>query len=224
MNHQSTDNGMFLLLFITFLALLLWTADNLRQKYRPRPAKKLPISRRQIESIVYRKFLMWYISFCALVPLLMILLYMVGRIGLGAIFAGSLVALCLPAWNLYIFMYVQWRPLKTVPEETWNELAKNLSGQTLQRLDGAWQFHNQDWYIRVSSSECILLYAKDINFALPIRRRNYTMISPGFKRSNIRIHSQELIFTTCSKSIIRARIQQTSPIASWVKNHGGRFE
>jgi hypothetical protein len=221
---QESVNDLFPILFLAFLAFLLWTAGNLRQKYRPRPIKAHPISRRQIESIVYKKYLLYFIPICGIIPLLMILLYMVGRITPGTAFISSLVILLIPAWNLYVFMYLQWRPLKTLPDEIWFELEQTLANETLQRVDGAWQFQNQDWYIRVSNSECTLLCAKYINFKSPIRNHTVFMSSNGYKNTSIRIRSQELLFTTHTNSIIRARIQQTIPITKWVKNHGGRFE
>ena len=224
MVRQNNDTHLFLFLLLLLLSLLLWTSRGIRQKYRPRPAKTLPISRRQIENIVYRKLLFQHILVFILILLFMLLLHLIGRMGLGAAIASTLVVWIVPAWSLYVIMYLQWRPLRSVPDEFWARLEKEMSLEILQRLDGAWQFCNWSWYIRASNQECILLRAEIIDFQKPIRQRSITMHSIGLKNSSIHIYSHECLFTGKDGSIIRARTEQTPHITSWVKSHRGRFE
>lgn len=224
MNSQGSVNNLSNLLLLTLIALLIWSIGRIRSKYRPRPAASIPVSRRNIENIIYRKSLLWPIPFCILILLLMALLYLVGRMGAGAAIAASLVVLIVPAWSIYVLMYLQWRPLHSVPDEFWTRLEREMFREILQRLDGGWQFCNWSWYIRVSNHECVLLRAEIIDFSKPIRHHFIAMHSIGFKSSSIHVHSRELIFTGRDGSIIRSRTEQTPHLTKWVKNHGGRFE
>ena len=223
MVSRGNDIHFLLFLLLILLALLPGVAKGIRQKYRPRPPKTLTLSRRQIENIVYRKMLFRQILFCIPVPLLMLLLYLVGRMGAGAAIVSSLVVLIVPAWNLYVLLYLQWRPLRSVSDEFWLRLEREMSREILQRLDGGWQFSNWSWYIRVSNYECALLRAELIDFEKPVQYRPIALWSMGFKHT-ARIHSHEYIFTGKDGSIIRARIEQTPFFTNWVKKHGGRFE
>lgn len=223
MTNRTSNLSISQLLLLILIALLLWFIGRIRSKHRPRPATSLSISRRKIEFIVYRQSLAWHIPLFVLAPLLMLLLYLVGRMGLGTAIISTLVVLIIPAWNLYVLLYLQWRPLRTVPDEFWTRIKTEMYREKLQRLDGSWQFSNWSWYIRVSNHECILLRAEIIDFEKPIHHRAITMHSMSFKHT-VAVHSHEYIFTGKDGSIIRTRMEQTPHITNWVKNHGGRFE
>ncbi len=223
MVRQSNDTHFLMFLLLILLALLLGVAKSIRQKYRPRPSKTLPLTRRQIENVVYRKTLFQQILFCIPVPLLMLLLYLVGRMGAAEAIISSLVVLIVPVWHLYILLYLQWRPLRSVPDEFWLRLEREMSKEILQRLDGGWQFSNWSWHIRISNRECALLRAELIDFEKPVQYRPIALWSMGYKYTRA-YHGHEYIFTGKDGSIIRARIEQTPFFTNWVKKHGGRFE
>ena len=223
MTQQASNSGLSQMLLFFLIALLIWFIGRIRNKYRPRPAMCIPLSRRQLENIVYRKLLFRHIPFCILILLLMALLYLVGRMGLSTAIAAGLVALIIPAWNIYVLMYLQWRPLRSVPNEFWIRLEREMPKEILQRVDGAWQFSNWSWYIRVSNHECILLRTEIIDFSKRIRHQPISIYSMGFKHT-VTVHSHEYAFTCKDGSIIRTRTELTPHLTKWVKNHGGRFE
>ena len=142
-----------------------------------------------------------------------------GRFGTAT--ALGMAATVLAIAGLYGFMI--WRdclrPLGPLPREG-RQLVRSA---TFRYVDGAWQYVDDEWFIRLEEGTCCALHAPEIDFSQPIRWSANLSVDTGTRLPNPMAYST-IRAVTANGGIYIGKIGYCPSLERWVENHGGRME
>ena len=132
---HNPDNSAAYYLLIGILSLIWISGRNLRGRYRPRPARRLPLDMARLRWIAYRKSLAAHLLFLPPVAVIMGACYATERMSAAACLAAAVVALIFPAIDLLFILYMQRTPMQSLPPALAD--AMETFSATMEKLEKA---------------------------------------------------------------------------------------
>ena len=142
-----------------------------------------------------------------------------GRFGTAT--ALGMAATVLAIAGLYVYMV--WRDCVRPLEPLLREGRQLVRDATSRYIDGAWQYMDEDWFIRLEEGTCCTLHAPKIDFSLPIRWSANLSVDTGARLPNPMAYSTIRAKMVDGQSYI-GKIGFCPSLERWVEVHGGRME
>ena len=219
---HSNDNDMLFLLLMGLIGLLWLLSRRIR---RMLPTRRMPLNMENLRWIAYRKSLLCHMILVPPVLLLACACYVYGRTGILASILLAAALLLYPLLSALMILRLQRKPLQSLPADLVAAMERQLQGKELIHSQGAWGYIDSDWYICVGKDICIVLWAKCIDFSIPVRQRIHQVRGGGTKSGmRIKIDVSEFLLQCQDGSTIIAYSQSTQLLKNWIKKHAGRFE
>ena len=231
MNHpiiyHSWDADMLFLLFALAATAVYFVYRICAARRKPnRRVPTLPVNRKNLRGIAYLRELFIWFAFAALVILLAIACWISGRLGIWSALGMIVLLLFIPALYIYQILRLQYLPLRRALAD--KDFNREMADKTFLFLHDAWQYVDENWFVRVGSGYSAALCARWIDFEKPARLSSRMIFfiggagrtGPGERH----LVSPLLRFTGCDGSEIVARLDASPDIVKWVKKHGGRIE
>lgn len=220
---NDSDLGI-LLLFLFFAAFIIAHAVYVALRKPNRRVPTLPVNQKNLRGVGYlRSLTVWFVYF-PLVAAAAGACWLSGRMSGPAALATLAILLCIPSIQIHELLRLQRRPLlRALREQDFDEM---LRGKEFLFLKGAWQYVDEDWFLRVGNGYSAALRARWIDFSKPalLQMHPEAIVGGGPRFASIhRFTSPHMHFTGRDGSEIVARLDRSPDIVKWVKRHGGRI-
>lgn len=221
---MKNDNAPFFLILVSVAAFILYQLSRhiSARKNNRNKATTLPVSRRQLLRIALWPYLRRMLLFLLPVAFVLAAACIGRRISLitaivsFVLVSAFLIMVCFPRIQS---QYLPLNRLKNTPD--FDEI---LAGKQLTWLNGAWNYADDEWFIRASNDHSVVLRSSEIDFQQPIRSVSFIWKAPKFKGSGaMTIIICQLRFTGHDGETITACTQTDTNILNWIQSHGGKL-
>lgn len=206
-----------ILLLITQLILLL---NHFIRKKRtgPEGITSLSITKKNLFRIAVWPHIRKWLLYCLPIVLILTVVSINGRMNALVLLASILaiavytIPFCLPQ------LKAQCQPLAHLHHIP--DFDRLFEDKTLSWKNGAWNYADHEWFIRVSSRHSVALHADDIDFTAPIQTYSYNW-NPPSKSGSLPLILNKLVFAGKNGNILVACSEADQNITNWILQHGG---
>ena len=214
------NNLLFPLLAVAVAALAI---AYLRRAPRRTPdwhVPTLPVNRRNLLwHGCLRRLRLWF-AYTPFAFLIAGACWFSGQMSIGTALVTVAVLLFVPLIYVFQVLRVEYPPLRRTLAEA--DFDRELAGKEFRFLKNAWQYIDEDWFIRVGDNYAAALCARWIDFEKPARFRMREHVISSGRGANY-IYAPLLRFTARDGSEIVARLNCSPDMIQWVEDHGGRI-
>lgn len=215
---KNPDFFFFLILLLIVLLFLLLNRILRKKRTGPESISSLSITKKNLFRIAVWPHIRKWLLYCLPILLILTIVSISGRMNALGLLASILaiavytIPLCLPQ------LKAQCQPLahlRHIPD--FDRLFEN---KTLSWKNGAWNYADYEWFIRVSSGHSAALHADDIDFNIPIQIYSYNW-NPPSKSGSQPLILNKLVFAGKNGNILVACSEADQNITNWILRHGG---
>jgi len=105
-----------------------------------------------------------------------------------------------------------------------NSRIRHLREKTLAWQNGAWEYTDDDWFIRVSQDSACILFAPELDLSYPGLHTIHVIYDDAGRRRCCAPNREYDVysFRTQVGSSIAARTDRSAHLLKWIQDHGGR--